>query len=88
MTSLQKVLLETYRSAFMVRAKAMKGVAQALYELREARLKADAAQMWLEKVGAELRTSGYDDAGDYLERVWPIAKPDEWVANPNAATFD
>ena len=84
-TSLQKVLRETYRSAYVARQDAMEDVARALYALERARGKADRAQSWLEKVGAELRASGYDKADDYIERLLPMAKPDEWVFNPNAA---
>lgn len=88
MSSLQKVLLDTYHMAWTRRSKTMDGVTRALYELEQSRLAADVAQRWLERVGAELKASGYDKADDYLERVWPTKKPDEYVHNPNAATYD
>ena len=88
MNSLHKVLRETYRTAWLTRNNAMKGVARALYELQEARSTADATQTWLESVGAELRASGFDKADDYLGRVWPIAKPEEFVFSPSTAVYE
>ena len=85
MNSLQKVLRGTYQAAYIARCDAMGDVARALYVLEQARYKAAHAQTWLETVGAELKASDYDKADDYLERVWPMKKPDEWVHNPNAA---